>query len=76
MAMGFLGSNGGIQEVYLEKVIRCEFLETLDAVISRYDRLLQGIPEEQTKVRNFYRETIEELTELRQKMSKGLESSV
>ena len=74
--MGFLGSNGGIQEVYLEKVIRCEFLETLDAVISRYDRLLQGIPEEQTKVRNFYRETIEELTELRQKMSKGLESSV
>lgn len=69
--MGFSGSNGGIQEVYRQFV-----LADVDAGISKYEKLLQRIPEEQTNVRNFYTETIKGLTELRQKMSKGLESSI
>lgn len=64
MAVGFSGSNGGVQEAYRRFV-----LADVGAGIRKYEEPYEAIPEEQTGTREFYKQAIEGLRELRVKMS-------
>jgi hypothetical protein len=68
MALGFSGSNGGIQEAYRQFV-----LADVTAGIEKYESLYSTIPEKEREVRAFYQQAIEGLKKLRERMGEGLE---
>jgi len=68
MAMGFSGSNGGVQEES-----RKFDLTDVDEGISKSESLYNNIPKDQLEVRNFHQHVIDGLKELRQEMTRGSE---
>ncbi|MCK5176703.1 MAG: hypothetical protein KAQ92_03185 [Candidatus Aenigmarchaeota archaeon] len=68
MALGWSGSNGGVQEICSNFV-----LTDVNAVIVKYESLYKSVPERQTKTREIYQRAIKGLTELQKKMIEGLE---
>lgn len=68
MAIGFSGSNGGVQEVYKQFV-----LADVSAGIKKYESLYEKISKEQTDLRDFYQQAIDGLKDLKQEITEGLE---
>ncbi|MCK5477138.1 MAG: hypothetical protein KAI55_04415 [Candidatus Aenigmarchaeota archaeon] len=71
MALGWSGSNGGVQEIY-EKFA----LADVDAGITKYKSLYKNIPEKRTKKREIYQRAICGLTELQKKMIESLDGKL
>lgn len=68
MALGWSGSNAGIEKAYREFV-----LIDVEAGITKYESLYENIPKQQVETKEFYQKAISGLRELKQQMIKDLE---